>query len=534
MKRREFFLTSGLATAASLIQFPSSAKGPKIDNNPKTSGVKPFLFFDLWKLDHWNNIELMQAEPEFVEQSIYEDNTVPGKGPGKPNVFYDEKQKVWRMLYNIGWSPVGLMAAISEDGIHWQKDPHPEIKFQPDWGNRLADHHIFNLNDAAAGGMYIDPLAKDGFKYKIYVQRSGRPVFEKALADKDHYMHELAREGVSERVFHEGGVIVSEDGLHWQLHPDYQWARPGFQPEPPYFGFYNSNTNNHHMTLRPGWGDRRVAMQTTENFLDWSSPELLLQMDPLDEAAMGFYAMPVVSVGHMYVGLMWTFHNSSSRLVDSFNLYFGKMDNQFTYSYDGIRFNRGLRKSFIKLNPFPKHGSTQLRTYSIIEHGDKVRFYSGAVRAPHGMERVVQVPGMPTKAIVMHQMRKDSWMYLQSKGHWAKILTKPMAIFSDEIYLNAQAPFGEIRYQLTDEKSVPIQGFTFNNCKPLKLEDQMKWPLRWEGSSLDQIKGKVVRLEMEFHNANIYAFYMDYHMLDAEDMWLIKEGQTIDTQWFDY
>ncbi len=492
------------------------------------------MFFDLWKLDHWNNIELMQAEPEFIAESIYEDNTVDGKGPGKPNVFYDGRNKLWRMVYNIGWSPVGLMSAISDDGIHWQKDPHPDIKFKSNWGNRVADHHIFNLNAAAAGGMYHDPVAKDGFPYKMYVQISGEPVFQKALQDDTHYLHQLASRGVSDKVFHEGRVIVSVDGIHWQLHPDYYWSKPAFQPEPPYFGFFNSNTGKHHMTLRPGWGDRRVAMQTTEDFKNWTDPELLFQMDPLDNAAMGFYAMPVVPVGHMYVGLMWTFHNSSSRLVDSFNLFYGKMDNQLTYSYDGVRFNRCFRKPFLNLNPFPQHGSTQLRTYSIIEYQDTVRFYSGAVRAPHGMESMIRVPGIATKAIVMHQMRKDGWMYVQSKGHWAKMLTKPMAIFSDQVYLNARAPFGEIRYRLTDEKSTPIAGFTFEQCIPLKLNDHMKWPLRWTEGQLNQIKGKVVRLELEFHNARIYALYMDYHMLDAQDMWLIRENQPIDTRRFDY
>ncbi len=534
MNRRFFLQKTGIATVASLLPYSSKANHHTSSVSRNNSGIKPFLFFDLWKLDYWDNISLKQAEPELIEESIYEDNTIDRKGPGKPCVFYDSNTKVWRMIYNIGWSPVGLMSAISEDGIHWQQDPHPEIKFHPIWGKRIADHHIFNLDDAAAGGMYIDPLAKDGFPYKIYIQRKGQPVFQKALQDKRHHLHKLAKYGVSERVFHEGRTIVSEDGLNWHLHPDYNWSRPGFQPEPPYFGFYNSNTGKHHMTLRPGWGDRRVAMQTTEDFEQWSEPSLLLQMDPLDTAATGFYAMPVISVGHMYVGLMWTFHNSSSRLVDSFNLYYGKMDNQLTYSYDGIHFVRGLRKSFLELNPFPMHGSTQLRTYSIIEYEDKVRMYSGAVRAPHGLERTVQVEGLAPKAIVMHQIRKDSWMYLQSKGHWAKILTKPMAIFSDEIYLNAQAPFGEVRFQLTDEKSTPIEGFTYENCIPLKMDDQMRYQLRWDGNGLAQIKGKIVRLEMEFNNANIFAIYMDYHMLDAEDMWLLKEGQSIERRWFDY
>ena len=236
------------------------------------------------------------------------------------------------------------------------------------------------------------------------------------------------------------------------------------------------------MMLRPGWGDRRVAMQTTQNFSEWSDPELLLQMDPMDQSATGFYAMPVVPVGKMYVGLLWNFNNASSRLLDSFNLFYGNMNNQLCYSLDGVRFNRGLRQPFIDLNPYPDHGCTQIRTYSIINQEDQVLFYSGASRAPHGLDKPMTRKDMQTKALIMHRMRKDGWMYLQSKGHWAKILTKPFALFSDSIQMNAQAPYGEVRYQVTDERSRPIEGFTYDNCRPLKAANQLKYMLSWDGA----------------------------------------------------
>ena len=36
------------------------------------------------------------------------------------------------------------------------------------------------------------------------------------------------------------------------------------------------------MTVRPGWGDRRVCLQSTPDFRQWSGPELLFQPDALD------------------------------------------------------------------------------------------------------------------------------------------------------------------------------------------------------------------------------------------------------------
>jgi len=135
MKRREFCSALGLATVASL----TNAKVPRIrgaeadatagrqpvNHSPVTvPPSKKLLFFDLWKLDYWDNAELVQGTPEFVPEATYVDDTIPGKGAGKPNVYFDKGAGIWRMLYNIAWSPVRLMTAISDDGIHWKPDPH--------------------------------------------------------------------------------------------------------------------------------------------------------------------------------------------------------------------------------------------------------------------------------------------------------------------------------------------------------------------------------------------------------------------------
>ncbi len=492
------------------------------------------LFFDLYKLDYWDNCMLNQGKAEFVPEAIYEDNSLPEKGPEKPNVFFDNKVNAWRVLYNLGWSPVRLMTAVSSDGIIWEPDPHPEIKVSTQSGDRIADHQIYQLNNSAAGGLYQDPVAKDGYPFKMFVQLSGMEVLKRALNDSGHPMHTAARAGGEPRTFHEGRILVSRDGMHWNLHPEYLWSRPGWQPEPPYFCFYNNQLKHHSMIVRPGWGDRRVAIQTTGDFQRWSEPELLLQMDAVDKAPLGFYAMPVIPYGHMYVGLLWVFHNSSSKPVDSFNQFYGTMDAQFVYSYDGIHFIRGLREPLLPLNPYPLHGCTQLRPYSIIDNDREIRIYSGASRAPHGLERAKQQKGMETNAIVMHRLRKDGWTYLESLGHWARIQTKPLGLWSHEILLNAAAPFGMVRYQITDEKSKPVEGFTYEDCIPLKNNDVFDWSMEWKEGKISDLRGKVIRIEMEFYNAHIYSLITDYHFLDAQDHWLMKEGKPIDPSRFDY
>ena len=546
IRRRDFCSTLGLATVASLANAAKpgtvGAESATVASPPPTSRqfgtippTKKMLFFDLWKLDYWDNVELVQGTPEFVPEATYVDNTMPEKGAGKPSVFFDRDAGVWRMLYNIAWSPIRLMTAVSDDGIHWEPDPHAEIEIASETpGGKIADHHIFTLPDAAAGGLYVDPVAKDGFPFKMYAQQGGKSVYQRALADNGHPWHKIATEEGVKRYFHDELILVSHDGLNWETKHDYGWSRSDWHPEPPYFGFYNERLKRHCMIVRPGWGDRRVCMQTTSDFHEWSEPELLFQMDPLDTAPVGFYTMPVIPYGHLFVGLLWVFHNASSRPVNSFNQFFGPMDAELTYSYDGVRFTRGKREPFLPLNPYPEHGCTQLRPYSMIEHGHEIRTYSGASRASHGRERALNRQGHAAQAITMHRLREDGFMYLRPRGDWARVQTKPLAVWSPEITLNASAPFGEVRYQITDEQSQPVEGFTFEDCVPFQGEDQFDWELRWKAADSSDLIGKVIRLELEFQTANIYSLTAAYHFLDAQDQWMLKEGKQIDTSRFDY
>ncbi|MHC4994076.1 MAG: hypothetical protein ACYTGQ_03390 [Planctomycetota bacterium] len=537
MKRRDFITAAGLTTIASLTRFPeqqaAAAPAPVGASAVKTT-EKRFLFFDLGKLDYWDNCELRQGEPEFVPEASYTDDSIPNKGAGKPNVWYDQQDGVWRMLYNIAWSPIRLMSAVSDDGVRWRRDPHPEVDVSPKLGGRLADHHVFTLPDAAAGGLYRDPIAADGYPFKMTVQLSGETAYQRALANPNHPWHAIARAEGPKRYFHDEAMLVSRDGLRWKLQDDYLWSRPDWKPEPPYFGFYNHALQRHAMVVRPGWGDRRVCLQTTEDFRTWSEPELLVQMFSNDTATAEIYTMPVFPCGQVYVGLLWVFNNSSSKPVGSFNQFYGTMDAQLCYSYDGVRFTRGPREPILPLNPYPQHGCSQLRPYSVVERDGALHIYSGGSRATHGRERKLQQTTPDVQAITLHRLRRDGWMYLRSRGDWARMQTKPMGVWSDDIHLNAAAPYGEIRYQLTDERSQPIEGFTFDDCEPFKADDQLDWPLRWKNAKTGDIAGKVIRLELQFENANIYSLTAAYHMLDAQDQWLLKEGKPIDTSRFDF
>ncbi|MCB1228839.1 MAG: hypothetical protein KDN19_01150 [Verrucomicrobiae bacterium] len=503
---------------------------------------RKLLFFDLWKLDAWNQIELLPGEPRWIPEATYVDPAGPTRGVHFPTVWHDEETGKWRMVHSLNWSPFTLMAAESDDGIAWHPLVVPDAR---PTGEKLAPHHVFTLPSGAGSGAYRDPRETDGWRWRIFARQDGDPVIERALADPNHRWHEEAKAvsagGEKKPYLSEAVTLVSHDGLHWELKTGgaWDWGRDDWFPEPPVFAFWNEKAKRHVMTVRPGWGDRRQCLRFSENLQEWSDPELQFQPDPLDtEGPLGMYGLPVIPVGNGagYVGLLWIFHNGSSEPVNSYNQFFGTMDAQLAYSYDGIRFVRGPREPFIRLNPMPEPGCTQVRPCSLVETETEIRIYSEAHRGEHGRERSEQKQAgdEPLGAMILHTLRKDGWMFLRSRGDWGSIQTKPFVLWSPEIRLNANAAFGEVRYQLTDEKSQPIEGFTFDDCVPLRGADEMAFPLTWQGADSSKVLRRPVRLEVRFRNANLYAFEMAHHFLDAQDARLLKDGKAIDFRLFDF
>jgi hypothetical protein len=500
------------------------------------AAARKVLFFDLWKLDAWNNIELRQGEPEWVEECEYRDPSFPERGVYFPSVWIDEESGRFRMVHSVKWSPFTMMAAESEDGVSWAPLDAPDVN---PGGEKLAPNHLFTF-DGSGGGVYVDPRKTDGYRYRIFGRQHGNAVFERALADPNHRWHEAAKREGEKRYFGEGCVLVSRDGLQWELKTGgkWDWTEEDWLPEPPTFAFWNESHEEHVLVVRPGWGDRRQCLRTTSDFATWGEPELQFQPDPLDTAGpVGMYGMPVRPVGNGagYVGLLWIFHNSSSEPVNSYNQFFGTMDCQLAYSYDGVRFFRGLREPFLELNPIPKPGCVQIRPCSIVETDDAILIYSEGHKGAHGRERSQQrQTEEPLGSLMIHRLRKDGWMCLASLGDWARFQTKPFTIFDGGIRVNANARYGEIRFQLTDEKSDPIEGFTFEECLPLRGEDSLDFPVRWKEAKLEDVANQVLRLEVKFRQANLYSLAMKHHFLDAQDQWLLKDGKSIPTKRFDF
>ncbi len=525
INRRKFLNVAAAAgVGPALAGVPAAARAA----SPPAQPVRPktLLFWDLARFDDWNNVELVQGRAVYRPEATFED---PDGRKGRvifPSVWQEPSGR-WRAVYGKNWQPFTLCALESEDGLRWQPQSAPEIVPA---GGKLAPHHVFTLEAGSGSGVYHDPIAADGWPLKIFGRQDGAPVYQRALEDPHHVWHAIAKAEGVKRYMTEGVTLGSRDGVHWELLPGRTWSRPDWFPEDPVFAFYNRHLGRHVLIVRPGWGDRRVGWRETADFETWGDPELLFQPDPLDDSApLGFYTMKVVPYEHGYVGLLWVFHYSNSEPVRGFNQFFGPLDAQVAFSYDGKRFFRGKREPLVARNPIPEHGCTQVRPCSVVVTEREIRIYSEAHRYGHGRERgPADLHDEPLSALVLHTLRRDGWMFVRPRGEWARLLTKPFALRTPQLSASVDARYGEVRFQLTDLKSEPLAGFTFDDCEPIRGVDEIEQPVRWKHARLDDRLRQPLRLEVKFTGANLYGLRADWQWLDAQAMHMLEDGKSID------
>ncbi|MCA9125233.1 MAG: hypothetical protein H6821_00825 [Planctomycetaceae bacterium] len=490
-------------------------------------------FLDAWHFHKLDGLELCQGQPVWLKDKTFLDpvrEDLDAQLNSWTTVWRDEASGKWRMVYSAKWRPATLLVAENENGLDWRPLPCPDI--QPD-GGKIAPNHVFTLIDGSVGGAYVDPEAKDGYRFKMFAHRMGKAVIEDARRDPKHPQHEEASQPEPFEHLADELTLVSKDGLHWNARHDYDWGKRAWHPEPPLFGFWHEQEKRHFMSVRPGWGDRRVCLQDTLDFKSWSGPQPLLQPDPQD-GLVEFYGMPVFRYGETYVGLLWVFHCETSEPPTGFNRFVGSLDTHLAYSYDGRHFQRGLRRPLIGLNDPGEIGGGAIETSCMVETDTELRFYSDATSGQHGGKPKHSAGGQPTTGLIIHSLRKDGLTYLRALGGWGSFISKPLTLFEPRLTVNLLAPQGEAVFQLSDEQGKPLPGFSFANCETVANVDDLNLALRWKDKSLAEVLKQPIRLEARLRNGHLYAVRGKFHFLDAEDSRRLQLGKPIDPLWFDY
>ena len=474
--------------------------------------MKGIWFFDDWMLERRDCVDRVWGKPKFVKE-IFTEYPPPGWDGygGFIRVFYDERLGRYVMYL------INFPGRESQDRTPGVCSGEFQFRLQSDdpcsWPNPSYD--------ASA------KLAWQGFK-DVMVDQEGNPIWA-------HEIHSLAGTPLAERGYASAVLDVgghrtlggfSDDGVQFTVDRKRPWLDPGSDIAGDIL--WNQEAGLYELFVRQVYGERRVALTTTPDFEQFTRPITILQPDAMDRVGTEFYDMPSRTYEDFYIGLL---NIQSTDRFEEVSVskawpqikYFGRMETELTYSYNGFYWYRSEREPFIGVRDYglpgggSAYGKEMLRTKD-----DKLLFFVVGDKGGHGARIDNQVPwlyGAGYRSPMLYEMRLDGFCSLKTWGRQGLLRTKVIIPRSGEISLNLRTMVHTgIRVQILDGMTAqPIPGYTWDEAAPISGDHLFAKP-RWKTrSDISELVDRPVRLEIALVEAELFAIRLKCHAYYACD-----------------
>jgi hypothetical protein len=390
------------------------------------------------------------------------------------NVIYDEEEKIykcWYSPYMIDLSAKGMTAeerakpytppktremgvcyATSKDGITWRKPNLGLVEFDGSKRNNIVWRTRSKIWGHGAG-IFKDPMDLDP-------DRRYKTIFKSDVLS----------------------VGTSADGIHWDnAFPRLEANASGDTHNNAFW----APTLNKYVGITRTHGDlgRQVARIESEDFVNWTKPEVVLE--GLDKN-LQTYAMPTFYYGGIYLGLVAVLDIESDRV-----------STELTWSPDTIEWNRVCPGSPLIPNSEESMAYDWGCIYAaatpvVLE--DEIRVYYGSSDGQHY--------GWRNGFFNLATFRPDGFAGYESIDYedYAMVTTKPVIFAGDKLCISADLFEGwsSIKVNVMDE-----QGNKILASEKIK-QSVTDGPVHWIEAM--ELKGKRVRLEFILDGAMLYSF----------------------------
>ena len=463
-----------------------------VPSEPMEIGFEPQYFVDDYLVDNrWGNKQKREMVLRRFHQPVkHGQPVIPGTG-GYVCVQRDEKTgqfKLWHQISRslrkedgkVAKSWYGIAYAESDDGVNWRL---PNLGLH-EWNGSKDNSVVWKgpTGKRASGQQILTVPEKDrrGHRYLMVYRTTGNDPKDSGIR-----------------------VIGSKDGIHWDRESD------------SFIHLVHSDTNNGIVyderraeyvmfcrakdRYRRGNGEmidvgasRRIARMSHGTLWEpWpTQPQAVLVPDALDAADNfnAFYGMPARYHAGIYWCSLWVF-----RFND--NIY-----TEFVTSRDGFDFERApIRQPLIPLG-----GEGEWDSYMIfaspdwVEVDDEWWIYYAGWDGPHGTP--VRTPG-----IGLAKLRQGGFVSLRGPRGGGAVVTRQLVWPGGDLYVNCDASEGELNVRISGDKREPLPGFDYADREPGTV-DSVSHKITWGGRSMDELKGKVVRIEFSLRDADLYSF----------------------------
>jgi hypothetical protein len=307
----------------------------------------------------------------------------------------------------------------------------------------------------------------------------------------------------------------SPDGLHWS-----NAIESNADTGDASLSFLNPFRKVVVLSQRHGWGKPRARRywEVHELGVDplWHKPEtnapFWLGADKLDEPRADYqlpaqlYDFEAIGYESLMVGWLAIWRGEPSWRSKPDELCIG-------YSRDGWHFTRPDRKAFAPvIEQVGKWNYMNVRSIagSTVIVGDKLYIYvTGRGDSTH---------------TAMGTIRRDGFVSVGAGVTGGELVTRPVKFSGKGLFVNLEAPRGELRVEVQDELGKPIPGFTRDECQPVR-GDKTLLPITWrKNKDLSKLAGKPVRFRFSLANGQLYAFWVSRDQSGRSDGYVAAGG----------
>ena len=242
----------------------------------------------------------------------------------------------------------------------------------------------------------------------------------------------------------------------------------------------------------PGWKYGEPPMWTGADRLDPPRPDRKRRTE--------LYTLDAVGYESVMLGLFTIFHgdgNVPPGRPKPNNLCVG-------FSRDGFHWYRPDRRAFIPLSEKQgdwNYGNVQSAGGCCLVVGDKLHFYVSGRAGGSPFQDAGGSTGLAT-------LRRDGFASMDAADAEGALTTRPLRFEGRYLFVNLDAPAGELRVEALDDRGNAIAPFTRANCEPVR-GDQTLQQVKWSAvPDLSALSGRTVRLRFYLKKGSLYSFWV--------------------------
>jgi len=453
------------------------------------------LFVDDFLIEKSDLTRTFYQAKKYVGNPVLTPADTDGMGAGKQcrlqtgGAFYDPAERVFKIFYDAGWEG-GLALATSTNLLNWNR---------PDWG-------------LAGGNLLLGP----GFKDDNGAGREKTVWLDLNAAKSDERLKLM-----STRVSSSDGKLAvrqtlqtSADGRVWS--PVTACAKAEdyssffYNPFRKVWVYSLKGTSNRTPRGRCRYYFENRDFLTGANWTDkvyWTDADRLDEPDPAIGDAAQLYCHNAVAYESLMLG-MFQIHLGPNNKICAKGKHPKLTELKLGFSRDGFHWQRPDRRAFIGATR--REGDWD-RAYLHNTAGvclvmdDKLWFpYAGfsgiAPDGTHGSHLGASI-GFAT-------LRRDGFASMDAGKNQGTLTTRLITFKGKYLFVNLNAPQGELRVEVLDDYGNVIAPFSAAKCVPLN-GDKTKQRVTWQDAeTLAAVSGQPVRLRFLLMNGSLFSFWI--------------------------